>query len=216
MTTSARAAALSSVQLRGVRPVGRVQLSGRREDDPDGGATGYIYPNDARLHHGRQHGRDLRQGGVRRAAEPEVGGLVRRRQDQGRVLRGEHLATPCQPKDEKFSVVLGALAGLQRRARDSTTIRTSDESFNFADNGFTHLDLSARRAVHRRACSRSRRRSTSSINGDEATKFTSPHEDRQQGREGLVRRDDQLVEGLGEEPEEETADGVGAAARASP
>ncbi|MEP6688961.1 MAG: TorF family putative porin [Gemmatimonadales bacterium] len=76
------------------------------------------------------------------------------------------------PASEKVSVVLGALAGFSA-GQGVPDDPTSDESFNFADNGFTHLDLSAgvpfsagvfsfTPALHL------------VINGDDFTKFTSP------------------------------------------
>jgi hypothetical protein len=46
------------------------------------------------------------------------------------------------PASEKVSVVLGAIAGFSA-GQGVPDDPTSDESFNFADNGFTHLDLSA-------------------------------------------------------------------------
>ena len=47
-----------------------------------------------------------------------------------------------QPQGEKFSVTLGALAGFNA-GQGIPDDPLSDQSFNFADNGFTHLDLSA-------------------------------------------------------------------------
>ena len=46
------------------------------------------------------------------------------------------------PASEKVSVVLGAIAGFSA-GQGVPDDPNSDESFNFADNGFTHLDLSA-------------------------------------------------------------------------
>jgi hypothetical protein len=47
-----------------------------------------------------------------------------------------------QPEGQKFSVTLGALAGLNA-GQGINDDPTSDQLFNFVDNGFTHLDLSA-------------------------------------------------------------------------
>jgi hypothetical protein len=78
------------------------------------------------------------------------------------------------PASEKVSVVLGALAGFSagQGVPDAAAL-ANGESFNFNDDGFTHLDLSAgvpltagvfsiTPALH------------FVINGDENTKFTSP------------------------------------------
>ena len=76
------------------------------------------------------------------------------------------------PASENVGVTLGALAGLNA-GQGVPDDPTSDESANFADNGFTHLDLSASTeftagifsitpALH------------FVINGDDFTKFTSP------------------------------------------
>ena len=78
------------------------------------------------------------------------------------------------PASEKVSVVLGALAGLSAGQGVPDAAALADgESFNFADDGFTHLDLSAgvpltagifsiTPVIHL------------VINGDDFTKFTSP------------------------------------------
>ena len=75
-----------------------------------------------------------------------------------------------QPKDQPFSVTLGALAGLN--AGQGVNGRSElGQSFNFADNGFTHLDLSA--AVPFTAGPLSISPAVHVvITGDEATKFT--------------------------------------------
>ena len=65
-----------------------------------------------------------------------------------------------QPKDQPFSVVLGALAGLSA-GQGIPDDPHSDQSFNFADNGFTHLDFPPAFPLPR-GRSRFRRRCTSS------------------------------------------------------
>jgi hypothetical protein len=74
------------------------------------------------------------------------------------------------PASEKVSVTLGALAGLNA-GQGIPDDPLSDESFNFADDGFTHLDLSA--AVPFSAGPLSFSPAVHFvITGDEATKFT--------------------------------------------
>ena len=78
-----------------------------------------------------------------------------------------------QPKDQKFSVVLGALAGFNagQDADLDASGTPQAEFFNFADDGFTHLDLSA--AVPFTAGPLSFSPAIHFVvTGDDATKFT--------------------------------------------
>lgn len=105
------------------------------------------------------------------------------------------------PASEKASVVLGAIAGF---SAGQGVPDSGDDSFNFADDGFTHLDLSAGVPLTAGAFS-----ITPTvhfvINGDDFTKITSPSK---------LDKDVKLWGGvtiswskaLGEEPAEETAE----------
>lgn len=73
---------------------------------------------------------------------------------------------------EKISVTFGALAGLNA-GQGIPDDPLSDQSFNFVDNGFTHLDLSAMVPVTAGPLSFSPALHLV-ITGDDATKFTSP------------------------------------------
>lgn len=74
------------------------------------------------------------------------------------------------PASEKISVTLGAAAGLNA-GQGIPDDPLSDQSFNFADNGFTHLDLSAGVPFSAGPLSISPALHVV-ITGDDATKFT--------------------------------------------
>ncbi len=79
------------------------------------------------------------------------------------------------PASEKVSVTLGALAGFNA-GQGINDDPNSEESFNFADDGFTHLDLSAGVPITAGIFSITPALHLV-INGDDATKFTSPSGD---------------------------------------
>ena len=96
-----------------------------------------------------QHGRGLRQGGVRRAAQPEARGVVRRGQDQRRVLRGQRHATRSRWARRTRS--RSAPWPGSARARTPTSTRTATRRRNSStssDDGFTHLRPVRRRSAH--------------------------------------------------------------------
>lgn len=76
------------------------------------------------------------------------------------------------PASEKVSVTLGALAGFNA-GQGINDDPNSDESFNFSDNGFTHLDLSAGVPITAGIFSITPALHLV-INGDDFTKITSP------------------------------------------
>lgn len=147
-------------------PVGKATLTG--------GVTGYIYPNDANA--------------------PNGIGLITKDFNTVEVYGKAALDAPLSPKlsiyydvdkvkgayfegsishslqaSEKVAVNLGATAGFSA----GQGVSVDDPSFNFADNGFTHLDLSAGVPFEAGALS-----ITPVIhfvlNGDDRTKVTSP------------------------------------------
>ena len=92
---------------------------------------------------------------------------------KGLYAEGQHFA--LLPLGEKNSLSLGALAGFnagQDANLDANGVPQSD-FFNFQDNGFTHLDLSAGVPLTAGAFSITPAMHLV-INGDEFTKFTSP------------------------------------------
>ncbi len=178
MTISARAA--------GSRPsTSRSSIPGRRSSFPVGekttltaGATAYIYPND--LTPTSNGGLDSEANTVEVYAKaafdvplaPKLAVWYDVDKIKGAYFEGS--VSHELPASEKVSVVLGALAGLSAGQGVPDAAALADgESFNFADDGFTHLDLSAgvpltagifsiTPVIHL------------VINGDDFTKFTSP------------------------------------------
>lgn len=92
--------------------------------------------------------------------------------DKIKGLYAEGSVSYSIPASEKVSVVLGALAGVNA-GQGVNSDPNSDESFNFADDGFTHLDLSAGVPLTAGAFSIVPALHFV-INGDDATKVTSP------------------------------------------
>jgi len=105
------------------------------------GATGYRFPND----HGftkdfntvEIYGKVALTGVP---LSPKVAGWYDVDFVKGAYFEGS-ISHTIQPKDQPFSIVLGALAGLS--AGQGINDSKPAQGFNFVDDGFTHLDLSA-------------------------------------------------------------------------
>jgi len=132
------------------------------------GATGYVYPNDFGLTKDANTVEIYGKVGLSVPLNPKIAMWYDVDKIKGAYFEGS-VSHTIQPKDQPFSVVLGALAGLNE-GQGIPSDPNSTESFNFNDNGFTHLDLSVAvpfstgpfsisPAVH------------VVITGDEATKF---------------------------------------------
>ena len=108
------------------------------------GGTGYIFPNDAGFT--KQFNTVEIYGKVALSVplSPKLAAWYDVDKVKGLYVEGS-ISHAIQPKDQKFSVVLGALAGFnsgQDANFDANGVAQA-EFFNFADDGFTHLDLSA-------------------------------------------------------------------------
>lgn len=132
------------------------------------GATAYIYPNDAGLTSSANTLELYGKAAFDVPLSPKLAVWYDVDKINGAYFEGSISHT--LPASEKVSVVLGALAGL---SAGQGVPDSGDDSFNFADDGFTHLDLSAgvpftagifsfTPALH------------VVINGDDFTKVTSP------------------------------------------
>lgn len=133
------------------------------------GATGYIYPNDFGLTKDANTVEIYGKVALDVPLSPKVAGWYDVDKIKGAYFEGS-ISHTIQPKDQPFSIVLGALAGLNA-GQGIPDDPTSDESFNFVDNGFTHLDLSA--AVPFTAGPLSISPAVHVVvTGDEATKYT--------------------------------------------
>jgi hypothetical protein len=147
-------------------PVGKATLTG--------GATAYIYPNDLT---------DESNGGLNSDANtvelygkvgfdvplsPELSVYYDVDKIKGAYFEGA--VSHDVPLNETLSLSLGALAGLSAGQGVSDDV---DESSNFADDGFTHLDLSAGLPLTAGIFSITPELHFV-INGDDFTKFTSP------------------------------------------
>ena len=149
-------------------PAGKATLTG--------GVTAYIYPND--LDAAPNGGLDSDANtveiygkvGLDVPLSPEISVYYDVDKIKGAYIEGG--ISHSLAASEKISIDLGAVAGFSA-GQGIPDDPLSDESFNFADNGFTHLDLSAgvpftagvfsiTPVVH------------FVINGDDATKVTSP------------------------------------------
>jgi len=136
------------------------------------GATGYYFPNDAGFTKQFNTIELYGKVGLSVPLSPKLAAWYDVDKVKGLYVEGS-VSHTIQPKDQKFSVVLGALAGFnsgQDANLDANGVPQA-EFFNFADDGFTHLDLSAAvpftagpvsisPAVH------------VVVTGDDATKFT--------------------------------------------
>jgi hypothetical protein len=129
------------------------------------GATGYRFPNDAGFTKAANTVELYGKVGLGVPLNPKLAVWYDVDKIKGAYFEGS-ISHSIQPEGQKFSVVLGALAGLSAGQGVK-----AGESANFVDDGFTHLDLSAAvpfsagpvsisPAVHL------------VITGDEATKFT--------------------------------------------
>jgi hypothetical protein len=108
------------------------------------GATGYIYPNDAGLTKDFNTVEIYGKVALSVPLSPKLAAWYDVDKVKGAYLEGS-ISHTIQPKDQPFSVVLGALAGFsagQDADLDASGVPQAD-FFNFIDNGFTHLDLSA-------------------------------------------------------------------------
>ncbi len=144
-------------------PVGKVTLTG--------GATGYIFPNDLGFTKDFNTIEIYAKAALDAPLSPKVALWYDVDKVKGAYLEGSVSYTV--PASEKIGVTLGALAGFnagQDANLDASGVPQSD-FFNFADNGFTHLDLSA--AVPFTAGPLSFSPALHFvITGDDATKFT--------------------------------------------
>jgi hypothetical protein len=107
------------------------------------GATAYIYPNDAGLTSDFNTVEVYGKAAFDVPLSPKLAVWYDVDKVEGAYFEGSISHT--LPASEKVSVVLGALAGFnagQHADFDSSGDPQAD-FFNFADNGFTHLDLSA-------------------------------------------------------------------------
>jgi uncharacterized protein Gcw-chp len=133
------------------------------------GATGYIFPNDGGFTKAANTVELYGKVGLSVPLNPKVAMWYDVDKIKGAYFEGS-ISHTIKPKDQPFSVVLGALAGLNE-GQGIPTDPNSTESFNFVDNGFTHLDLSA--AVPFTAGPLSISPAVHVVvTGDDATKFT--------------------------------------------
>ena len=134
------------------------------------GTIGYVFPNDVGATDDFNTVELYGKAAFAVPLSPKLGVWYDVDKIKGAYFEGS-LSHTIQPPDQKFSVVLGALAGLS--AGQGLNEDDEEELSNFADDGFTHLDLSAAvpfiagplsisPAVHL------------VITGDDATKRTSP------------------------------------------
>jgi hypothetical protein len=105
------------------------------------GATGYYFPNDAGFTKAANTIEIYGKVGLSVPLSPKLAAWYDVDKIKGAYFEGS-ISHSIQPEGQKFSVVLGALAGLNA-GQGIPDDPTSDQSFNFVDNGFTHLDLSA-------------------------------------------------------------------------
>lgn len=116
-------------------PVGKVSLTG--------GVTGYIFPNDLGFTKIFNTVEIYGKAAVDALLSPKVAVWYDVDKVKGAYFEGS--VSHTIPASEKVSVTLGALAGFsagQDADLDSSGLPQA-EFFNFIDNGFTHLDLSA-------------------------------------------------------------------------
>jgi hypothetical protein len=113
-------------------PVGKATLTG--------GVTGYIYPNDFGLTSDANTVEIYGKVGVDAPLSPELSIYYDVDKIKGAYI--EAGVSHSLPASEKVSVDLAAAAGFSA-GQGQPDDPLADESFNFAGNGFTHLDLSA-------------------------------------------------------------------------
>ena len=108
------------------------------------GATGYIFPNDAGFTKDFNTVEIYGKVALSVPLSPKLAMWYDVDKVKGAYFEGS-ISHTIQPKDAPVSIVLGALAGVnagQGADPDANGVPQAD-FFNFADNGFTHLDLSA-------------------------------------------------------------------------
>lgn len=113
-------------------PVGKTTLTG--------GVTGYIYPNDFGLTSDANTVEIYGKLGVDAPLSPELSIYYDVDKIKGAYI--EAGLSHSLPASEKVSIDLGMAAGFSAGQGIPDDV-DSDESFNFADNGLTHIDLSA-------------------------------------------------------------------------
>jgi hypothetical protein len=134
------------------------------------GATGYIFPNDFGFTKDANTVEIYGKVALSVPLNPKLAVWYDVDKIKGAYFEGS-VSHSIQPKDQPFSVTLGALAGLN--AGQGINDGDPDQLFNFVDDGFTHLDLSA--AVPFTAGPLSISPAVHVvITGDDNTKFTSP------------------------------------------
>ncbi len=108
-----------------------------------GGATAYIYPNDFGLTSDFNTVEIYGKLGVDAPLSPSLSVYYDVDKIKGAYI--EAGVSHSLPASEKVSVDLGATAGFSagQECDGDFALGTCTNSFNFADNGFTHLDLSA-------------------------------------------------------------------------
>jgi hypothetical protein len=139
------------------------------------GATAYIYPNDAGLTSDANTVEIYGKAAFDVPLSPKVAIWYDVDKIKGAYFEGS--VSHTLPASEKVSVVLGALAGFSagQGVPDAAAL-AEGESFNFADDGFTHLDLSAGLPLTAGVFSITPALHFV-INGDDAVKLTSPTSD---------------------------------------
>lgn len=133
-----------------------------------GGATGYIYPNDAGLTSDANTVEIYGKVGLDVPLSPELSVYYDVDKIKGAYIEAD--LSHSLAASEKVSIDLGATAGFSAGQGISDD---PDESANFSDNGFTHLDLSAGVPFSAGAVSITPVLHFV-ITGDDATKVTSP------------------------------------------
>ena len=155
-------------------PVGKATITG--------GVTGYIYPNDADapndfglLTSDANTVEVYGKLGYDAPLSPELSIYYDVDKIKGAYIEGG--VSYSLAASEKVSIDLGALAGFSagQECDGDYALDTCANSFNFADNGFTHLDLSAGVPFTAGVFSITPVLHLL-INGDDATKVTSPSE----------------------------------------
>jgi hypothetical protein len=143
-------------------PVGKATITG--------GITGYIYPNDVGLTDEANTIELYGKVGFDSPLSPELSIYYDIDKIKGAYIEGA--VSHSLPLSERTSLDLGAVAGFSA-GQGAPEDPLADESFNFADDGFTHLDLSAGIPFTAGAVSITPVIHFQ-INSDDATKFTSP------------------------------------------
>ena len=134
------------------------------------GATGYVFPNDAGFTKDANTVEIYGKVALSVPLSPKLAVWYDVDKIKGAYFEGS-ISHSIQPKDQPFSVTLGALAGFN--AGQGINDNDPDQLFNFVDDGFTHLDLSAAVPFSAGPLSISPAVHVV-ITGDDNTKFTSP------------------------------------------